>query len=114
MAEQYFSRFPQVLLDENVDRGQVVELNASAMPPGRVEQLTRLGYVAKLEKGARLAGCGGCQKRFRTDEERDAHFKLRHKAALEGDDHADAIEREQNKAMQRTPLKLDKTVGARA
>ena len=114
MADKYFSRFPQQLMGEDVDRGQVVEL-ANVTVAGRVEQLTRLGYVQKLERGKVLATCGSCQKQFRTEEERDAHFKLRHKQTFEDDDAlADAIEKEQNKAMQRSPLKLNKTAAALA
>lgn len=101
-GQKYFTRFPFTYAGKPLDRGQIFELTGQAND----EKLVRLGYVMTLNPRDPVSNCGRCGAKFIGDDYRDGHGKIRHSGNPVTHE---VLEAEQQRAMQRTPLKLDKT-----
>lgn len=105
-AAQVVARRPMGYAGREIDRGQVFELAGAPND----EKLTRLGYVAPLERGAETVTCAVCGATFTSGQLRTAHGDTRHRTrALTPQEEDAQAEREERLLDTVAPLYLENT-----
>lgn len=107
MGKRVYARRPHQYGDEELDRGQVIEVQGFRND----EKLLRLGYLMEVPKNTVLKECGECGAKFIEEGLRNAHYERQHeiKHPLTPEEEDDLEEREERKLNEVAPLFLDKT-----
>jgi len=109
-SRRYVTRIPFDYNTKPLDRGQVMVLEGARND----EKLTRLGYLAPLDRGVELYQCAVCGAEFVGIRERTGHGDRRHAPPrLRTPDEEDAAAESEDRMLdQIAPLYLNKTAAS--
>ena len=100
------SRSVYVYQGQDIDQGQIFETQGCVND----EALDRLGYFVRTTRGgSKPAECGVCSAKFVDARLLHIHGEKRHPDRFNDQLEEDRMEAEQNRLMQESPLRLDRS-----